>query len=44
MAENADFICRQITQYIAERLKIDAEFINDIRLPAVARRDKVNPT
>jgi ABC-type phosphate/phosphonate transport system substrate-binding protein len=30
MAENADFICRQITQYIAERLKIAAEFINDI--------------
>jgi phosphonate transport system substrate-binding protein len=30
MAENADFICRQITRYIAERLKIAAEFINDI--------------
>src|SRR5262245_48443164 len=30
MAENADFICRQITQYIAERLKIAAEFINDM--------------
>jgi hypothetical protein len=30
MAENADFICRQITRYIAGRLKIAAEFINDI--------------
>jgi hypothetical protein len=30
MAESADFIYRQITLYIAERLKIAAEFINDI--------------
>jgi hypothetical protein len=30
MAENADFICRAITQYIAARLGITAEFINDI--------------
>src|SRR5262245_65935107 len=30
MAENTDFICRQITRYIAERLKIAAEFINGI--------------
>lgn len=30
MAENADFTCHQITRYIAERLSITAEFINDI--------------
>ena len=30
MSENADFICRRITRYIAKRLSITADFINDI--------------
>ena len=30
MAESADFICCRITRFIAERLSVSAEFINDI--------------
>jgi phosphonate transport system substrate-binding protein len=30
MAENADSVCRRITDYVAERMSINAEFVNNI--------------